>query len=491
MGCMRFVSRVRPAAEVAVVFAVLTGLLAPWLGGNHITTASLLYLTLTLGFAARHGYAVGLSAAVLANLVVNFFFVPPLHRFSVANGDNVIALLVFLAVAGIGAFMLSRSRREAARARENEAEVRTLLSVTREVADARTPRLALEKLCLAAARAAGARGCSLLSGESLAVAAATLDDPSNEPPSRDEVAAALEAWRRASPVGLSAMPGAPERLFVPIEGPHVAVLRFVGPVDRRTFHGPLFAGLANEFRATLRRARLHEEAARAGELEKAGEFKSLLLYSASHDLRTPLTAIKAAVSSLRDPAVDWSEADRSAFLETIETQADRLSRTVTNLLEMSRLERGARPRNELIEVGPLLAEAALLAQHPGHPVDACAPEGLWVRADYGLLMQALTNLIENAAIHGEPAAPIRLAASRQPGRVAISVANAGPPIAPADLPRVFDRFYRGSRGSGGGSGLGLALVKAIAEAADGSVSAESGDAGTTFTISLPASSAPV
>lgn len=491
MGPMRARTLLRPAAEAAAVFAVLTAVLAPVLGAGHITIASLVYLAATLAIAARSGYAIGLGAAVAANLLVNFFFVAPLHRFSVANRDNIAALVVFLGVAALGAYMLSKSRQEAARARLHESETQALLRITRAVADAPTPRMALDHLCQAAARALSARGGSLLAGEPLRVVAATIDDQSNLPLTRDELATAAEAWRRAEPVRLAHPNAGQDRTFVPLSGGETALLRLIGPIERAQLTNPFFIGLANEVRATLRRARLDEAASHARELERSSDFKSLLLSSAAHDLRTPLTAIKAAASSLRDTSVQWSEPDRAAFIETIDVQSDRLAKTVANLLEMSRLEGGARPKTELIEVGPMLAEAALSLASPGRAIRACAPDNVWIRGDYGLLMQALSNLVDNAVRHGQPGGPVRIAASRSPGRVLLAVSNDGPPIDPVDIPRLFDRFYRGKRaGNDPGSGLGLALVKAIVEGLGGTVSAASGPAETTFTMSLPAASPP-
>jgi two-component system sensor histidine kinase KdpD len=240
--------------------------------------------------------------------------------------------------------------------------------------------------------------------------------------------------------------------------------------------------------AALERSRLDAEARRANELRRSDSFKSLLLSSASHDLRTPLTAVKAAVSSLRDDSVAWSERDREAFLETIESQTDALSSTLGNLLQVSRLEGGeARAKSELIEVAPLLADAAIAAGSAhGHPIEQSACEGLWIRGDYGLLMQALSNLIENAGKYSPTGTPIRLESEAAPGRAMIRVANQGAPIDPEELPLLFDKFYRGrSAGSVKGTGLGLALVKAIVELAHGTASATSDASGTVITLSGP------
>jgi two-component system sensor histidine kinase KdpD len=217
--------------------------------------------------------------------------------------------------------------------------------------------------------------------------------------------------------------------------------------------------------------------------------KSALLSSVSHDLRSPLTAIKTSVGALRDERAVTTPEDSATLLATIEAQTDRLTATVANLLAMTRLEAGAvRPQLEAIEALPLLEEAALAAapSTAGRYVSVHAPEDLWVRADYGLLMQALANLLDNAAKYSIPEGPICLTACRSPAGVAITVADSGPGIPATDLPHVFEKFYRGSCAPGpGGTGLGLAIVRALVELCGGSIAISSLSAGALATVSLP------
>lgn len=487
-------ARALPYAITLAVFAGLTLVLAVALDDGHITVVSLVFLLATLLVAGRWGYREGMAAAVLANLLVNFFFVPPLHRFAVSEPENLAALAVFLAVAFVGAYMLSRMREQTRHALEREAETAALLQASRETAQARTPREALDRLSTALARAAGAKGCAVLAGEPLAVAGATIDGPSALAPTRDEVAVAKEALRLTQVARYGGAAGGRPMTFVPIPGVRPAVLRLSGMVEGSVVEGAVVQALAHEVTATLERARLAGEAEAAVTLQRADELKSALLSSVSHDLRTPLTAIKAAVSSLRDDSVAWTDEDRAAFLESIESQTDRLTRTVANLLEMSRLETGAaRAKLEAIEAGPLLEEVALATRDAtrGREVSRCAAPGAWLRADYGLLTQALVNLVENAAKYSPADSPIRLEASSSPGRALIRVTDEGPGIAPADLPHIFEKFTRGTTtAASGGSGLGLAIVKAMVELCGGHVAAESAPGRTTFTISLPSAVAP-
>ena len=467
--------------------------LALLLGDGHITVVSLLFLLATLLASARWGYGHGIFAAVVANLLLNFFFVQPLHRLAVGDAENLAVLGVFLAVAFVGAFMLSRLREQARRAVAHEAQTAVLLELSRETAQASTPRQALERLCTALARAAGARGCAVLSGEPLTVMASSMDSVSGTAPTRNEAAVAREALRSKEVARLE--PNGPRPLtFVPLVGTQPAVLRFSGNVEVGTVKRPLIEAMANDMQAALERARLAAAANSAAELHRAHALQTVLLSSVSHDLRTPLTTIKAAISSLRDDSVAWTIEDRAAFLESIESQTDRLSRTVSNLLEMSRLESGtAQATLEAIEIGPLLTEVILATREVTREreVTQCAPDAAWLRADYGLLTLALTNLVENAAKYSMAGAPIRLEATNSPGRAFIRVVDAGPPIPADEIPLVFDKFFRGStHRDATGSGLGLSIVKALVELCGGTVSVDSGVLGTAFTVSLPSATAP-
>jgi two-component system sensor histidine kinase KdpD len=485
----------------ACTLAVITVALAPLLDERQITNVALLYLLATLAVAALWGYRVGIFAALTADILVNFFFIPPLHRFTVQRPENLVTLILFLAVALIGALMLSRFREQVARANSREAETLILLNASREVVREANPRIAIDRLCEVVGRALQARGCAILSGQPLAVAGSTVDRPSSAPPTREESAVALQAISSAEIVRLRESTATPSgqaevrATFVPLPGGARGVLRLLGPLEAPSgVDGDrLLGALADEASLALVRTSLAREAGRAEALARAEEFKSVLLSSVSHDLRSPLTAIKAAVTSLRDTSVQWTEEDVDAFLETIESQTDRLARTVSNLLEMSRLESGVTARLEPIELRPLIDEAlqATSAITAGRRVQCDVPEGQWARADYGLLLQAIANLIENAAKYSTPGSPIAIESDSRPGRVFIRVRDYGPGIPESDIPHIFEKFYRGSHvGAVRGTGLGLALVKAMVETCGGTISVESSKAGTVFEISLAPAAAP-
>jgi two-component system sensor histidine kinase KdpD len=493
----------------ALLLGGATAGLAPLLGDDDIVTVAMLFLLVVLLASATWGYLAGLLSAVLADVLLNVFFVPPVHRLTVQEPRNVVALLIFLAVAIVGASMLSLLRRQLAVARDRRAELTVMLELSRELAAAPNPQRALDLLARAVARAVRARRCEILqrTGREWRIVASTGDERTV---TRDDAALASaaaesgEIARRLSreQPGRSASLSRHQRpaaaTFVPFKPPagEPGVIHITGTPAAPAGGdiGPLLFAFADEAGVAVHRARLAEQAREAEALQQSDRFKSALLSSVSHDLRSPLTAIKAAVGSLRTDGVAWSDEDRAQFLETIESQTDRLTGTVTDLLDMSRLEGGAvRPT-----LGPLDARALLqdvkIATRPatgGRDVCCEAPEGLWVRADYGLLLQALTNLVENAAKYSTPGGAVHLRARAGAGPVILEVADEGPGISAADLPHIFERFYRGAEGKRAlGTGLGLALARAMVELCGGNVTVESSPAGSTFRITVPPASAP-
>jgi two-component system sensor histidine kinase KdpD len=218
--------------------------------------------------------------------------------------------------------------------------------------------------------------------------------------------------------------------------------------------------------------------------------KSALLASVSHDLKTPLAGIKTGVSSLLDRSVNWSPEDVQAFLETIDSQTDRLNRVISDLLDLNRIEAGAvAPMPKLVRARDLLEQARdrTASVTAGRDVCVDVPPDVRVLTDESLILQALVNLVENAAKHSTPGGPIRLKGSARGSVVELSVEDDGPGIAPDDVPHVFERFYRAAEQGrrARGSGLGLAIVKGFVELCGGSVRVESSAAGTRFIATLP------
>ena len=230
---------------------------------------------------------------------------------------------------------------------------------------------------------------------------------------------------------------------------------------------------------------------RAKLLEESDRFKSSLLSSVSHDLRTPLATIKAAASSLRTGEIDWDSPARAELLAAIDDETDHLNMLVGNLLDMSRIESGAlRPEqkwNVLLEiVQSVVRRMRRLAQ--GHPLLVEVPEDLpLVHVDFVLMGQVLTNLISNSLKFAPVDTPVRIhAAVRDAANVLVQVSNQGPPVPEAHLRLIFDKFYRMTAGDRvTGTGLGLSICKGIVEAHGGTIWAENLPGGFSFNFTLP------
>lgn len=241
----------------------------------------------------------------------------------------------------------------------------------------------------------------------------------------------------------------------------------------------------------VHRVRSRSQAAAA--LAQSDALKSALLTAVSHDLRTPLAAIKASATSLLDTSVDWDEAARSEFLKAINEETDRLSAMVNDLLDLSRIEGGALvPDKQWYDIAELIEGVtdrhAASAANSDHRISVEIEENLpLAHVDYLEISQALTNLVENSVKHTPPGTEIRIGSHLVPGALALSVENDGPTVPRDELGRIFDPFYRADAGARiSGTGLGLAIAKGFVEAHGGRIWAESlPERGIAFRILLP------
>jgi two-component system sensor histidine kinase KdpD len=460
---------------------------------------------------------VGLFAAVLTNLSLNFFFVQPLHTLTVQDTANAIALVLFVAVAMVGGSLLSVAHRAAAEARRRQAETQVLLSLSRAMIGRTDPQDALSALCEEVLAALRPNGAAVLSagGGAWRVLASAGAVSAGRAPDTEERAMAEQALASNTPVmlGRTGMTAArPRRVVVRAGGRRrieevkraltlvplrvgeraFGVLRLDGTIATRFGDHPeqLLVTFAGEAALAVQRVELAAAAAHAEALREADEMKTALMTSISHDLKTPLAGIKTSVTSLLDKNVKWSAEDVAAFLETIDSQADRLNQVISDILDLNRIESGVvAPVCRPLAGRGLLEEARsrTAASWAGRDVTVDAASNLVVLADESLIAQALVNLIENAAKYSTPGRPIHLRATPAGDRVELTVEDEGPGIARDDLAHVFERFYRAAEHSRRvkGSGLGLAIVKGFVTLSGGNVRAESSPAGTRFVISLP------
>ena len=464
-----------------------------------VQSISLVFLTAVLASAVAWGLLPSLFACVLSVLAYNFFFLPPLYTFTVADPENVVALFFFLIVAVIVSNLTAATRRQVVTARARAKTTAELYAFSRKVAGIGALDDLLWATAFQIASMLNVRTVLLMplkDGEGLEVASGyppedRLDDA--------DMAAARWSWEhnRAAGRGADTLPGG-KRLFLPLRtgsGP-VGVIG----IDREA-PGPLLTpderrlldALADQAAVAIERISLAKGLDEARVLAETERLRAALLTSISHDLRTPLASILGAVSSLRSYPEKYGAAEREELLATLHDEAERLNRFVSNLLDMTRLESGAiELKLDLIDVAEIIGAAlqragSVLTRH--HVEVALAPELPMLRLDAVLFEQVLFNLLDNAAKYSPVGSRIDVRASRDGELVEIEVVDEGPGIPPDDFERIFDKFYRvqAQDRRRAGTGLGLAICRGFVEALGGWIVARNrrDRSGAVLTIRMP------
>ncbi|RJL30059.1 ATP-binding protein [Bailinhaonella thermotolerans] len=450
----------------------LTALLVPFRDSVTLPSEILLFLLMVVGVALAGGLWPAITAAFGAFLLLNYFFTPPLKQWTVAEGQNWVALTVFVVVAAMVSAVVDLAARRTREAANAGADAEVLAALAGHVLRGES---ALPSL-LARLR------------ETFGLASVTLLERTGAPGPADQ--AEPEAWRIVGVAGgpPSSCPGAADtdvviddRLVLAARG------RLLEASDRRVLEA-----FAAEAAVALRQERLRAEAEKARPLAEADKMRTALLAAVSHDLRTPLASAKAAVESLRTTEIDWSPQDRDELLATADESLARLDRLVANLLDMSRLQAGALGLTlqpvALEEVVPrAVDDLGPLAGRIQGEISMELPE---IEADPALLERILANLMSNAVRYSPPEAPVVITASRHGPYAEIRVIDRGPGIPPEAHDRVFMPFQRlGDRDNHTGVGLGLALSRGLAEAMGGTLTPEeTPGGGLTMILTLPIAS---
>jgi two-component system sensor histidine kinase KdpD len=442
---------------------LLTLALVPVRDEVGLPTVLLVFLALVVVTAAVGGTAPAVVAAVAASFAANWYFTPPLHRWTIAEGENLVALGVFLGVALVVSTFVDMAARRAAEAARARDQARTLARLAAQMVEEDPMAALLDHV-------------ASVFGMDAAAVLRSVDG-------RWEVDASAGAPVPATPEAADLTePLAPD-----------VVLALVGPgllaEDRLVLNA-----FAAQLATVIERGRLRVEAGHARALREADALRSALLQAVSHDLRTPLAAIKASVTSLSDTEVAWSEEDTAQFVDTINQQTDRLTALVGNLLDMSRIQAGA--------VAPVLRAVGLEEVVPAavgglglgsDAVDIDLPPTVPpVLADPALLERVVANVVDNSSRFAPPGSPVRVEAGAVGDRVDVRIVDRGPGIPEADRPRVFQPFQRlGDHPGGDGVGLGLAVAQGFVAAMGATIEVDdTPGGGTTFVVSLPAAPRP-
>lgn len=503
--------RWRRAVVAAVALVLVTLALLAFRTRLDKAHVALVYLLVVLGGSAAEGRRVGFALAILSFVCFNVLFLPPYYTLTIADPLDWLVLVSFLATSLVAAELLARQRRNAEVAEQRTIELDRLSTLGAETLNAARAEQALVAIAGVIGSAVGVDGCAIFVrdgsdlraiGDSSDTAASPAVDSNSllgyvvqsgqAAIERDDSTFHVMALRRG-PDDVEPLPMV-RALAVPlsIRGETVGALRLSSAVgfSLTADQQRLLLALAYYAALGIERLRLERSEETAETLRRADRLKDALLASVSHDLRTPLTTIKAIAHEIAEGA------DRTRA-EIIEEEADRLSALVDGLLQLSQLDAGALPMHiELNTVDDLIGAAlqraeAALASHPV-TVDHGA-EMLVGRFDFNHTLRIVVNLLDNAAKYSKPGTPITIVARRERDCIALSVADRGAGIDPAERDRIFQPFYRvpGASPDVRGAGLGLAIARRLAQAQGGHLIVTSSDGGgSRFTLTFAVGDAP-
>lgn len=482
------------STPVAVAMATVAGLVA-----RHylvLPNVSLIYITAVLFCAVVFGTWSAVVAAVLSFLAYNFFFIEPVHTFTIASPHELLALLMFLLVAIFTGGLAGRVREQKFAALRRVKQVQALFDVSRKLSG--SPALDDIAWIVVTQVATILKGQAILlmkRGDDLGILAAM---PPEDTLGTTEKAAARWAEEHCEPAGrgTATLPNAhyqfrPLRMsqgVAGVVGVHTTGGR-ISQAEEQTIDA-----LLDQAAIAIERSMLSGEAAKATAAAEKEKLRSALLSSLSHDLRTPLSSILGSVTTLRSLGPKLKSTVRDDLLANIEEETTRLSRFVSDLLDMTRLEGGAvESRRDRVDMADLVATATRRARSmwPEREVNVeTAGLPLPVMGDAGLLEQLILNLLENAHKYSQPGTPTRVMLEKLGDTAMISVEDQGVGIPASELERIFEKFHRVKESDGRppGTGLGLAICRAIAQVSGGTIRAESpvrNGKGSRLIVSLP------
>jgi two-component system sensor histidine kinase KdpD len=480
---------------VAVAFALSCAeLVNYWIGVENV---DMVFLTAIVGVAVRYGLWPSLLASVASALTYNFFFLPPLYTFTIADPHNIAAFALFTLVAIIVSHVAARGRMQAVAAQARVLTVESLYSFSRKLAGTGTLDDVLWATAYQTALMLKVRVVLLLpSNGSIAV-------KTGYPPedTLDEADLAAAKWTfendRAAGRGSDTLPGA-KRLFLPMRTGRGAI-GVVGIDSDKT--GPLLTpdqrrlldALMDQGALAIERVQLVENMDRMERTAETERLRTALLTSISHDLKTPLASVLGSAGTLRDLADKLTDSERSELLATVIDESERLNRFIANLLDMTKLESGAvTPKlapHDLSEIiGSTLRRTVKILRHHSVQLDL-ATDLPMVSLDAVLFEQALFNLLDNAAKYAAANTTIFIRSWRDRSTVTLQILDEGDGIPPNDLEHIFDKFYRVQKTDQvrPGTGLGLAISRGFVEAMHGTIVAanRTDRKGAIFTITLP------
>ncbi len=472
-----------------------------------ITTVALSYLLLVLVVASKRGHGPSIVAALISTFCFNFFFLQPPFTLTVTDPHNWVALTSFLITAMIASQLWSTTHSRTQEAVKSREEIWKLYQLSRKSIATFDPQTLISSIAPRVQEVFHVQYCAVfelgndgqwrplsiaseLDEEDLFIPSSTcFEDVSLTGQLKSVFLGAEKTTSESESEVVRDMTESGSKItYLPLSvgTTSIGVMILVSA----TLEEKTMEAIAGLVAWTLERARILEEVSRTEALKQSSELKAALLASVSHDLRTPLTSIRASVDSLLHTDTEWNQTALREFHLIISEEVIRLTRLIENLLAMARIEAGelrlSKKWESLSEVCHNVVDRCAETIRD-HRVSVECHESLpAVLIDSRLIAQALSNLIENAAKYSPPGSEIVLKAGMNGDDLLISVTDQGPGIAPEETSRLFEKFYRGTHPQpNGGTGMGLAIARGIIEAHNGRVWVESVlDKGATFAFSI-------
>jgi two-component system, OmpR family, sensor histidine kinase KdpD len=462
-----------------------------------IENVDLVFLTAVVSVAVRYGLWPSLMASVAASLCYNFFFLPPVYTFTITDPTNVAAFFFFMLIALLVSNVGARVRTQAVSAIGRVRTTESLYAFSRKLAGTATLDDVLWATAYQTALMLKVRVVLLLPEEGVLTVKAGY--PPEDQLDKADLAAANWAWGndRTAGRGSDTLPGA-KRLFLPMRtgrGP----IGVIGIDDDRA--GPLLTpdqrrlldALVDQGALAIERVQLVEDMDRVKRTVESDRLRAALLTSISHDLKTPLSSVLGAASTLRDLSSGLTDAEKGDLLATVIEESERLNRFIANLLDMTKLESGAVMPNAMRQdIGEIVGSALRRAGKmlAGHKVSLDLAADLpMLELDAVLFEQVLFNLLDNAAKYAPAGTSISIRTLRDRDSILLQIIDEGHGIPQAELESIFDKFYRAQKGDHvrPGTGLGLAISRGFVEAMHGTISAanRSDRSGAVLTVRLP------
>jgi two-component system sensor histidine kinase KdpD len=475
---------------VGIVLSVgLGAAMVPLRPHLSMATAALVFVLPAVAGVIVGGFAAGVASVAAGFIVYDVGFVPPYGRLNVGASQDWVALIVYAAVMLAVSRVVARLESARSESERRSVEARRLFELSELLVEDRSVEELLRTIVDTVSTVFEVSGVALLvpRDDRLEIAASAGEAPSPEEIHHLDPDAGV-------PVSLGTVPGRPDEMrtvALTAAGRPVGILALRG-IPHSEADRSLLRTFANHAALALQRAQLREQAMRSELLEEVDRLRHALIGAVSHDLRTPLATMKVASSTLLHSTRPLAEADAHQLYGLIDVETDRLTRLVTSLLDMTRIDAGVlEVRRGPASVGDLLGEAvaALRSSLGDRPVHVAVTDSPEVDIDRPLIGQVLANLLDNANRHAPPGSLITVASEPRGDRVAVSVTDTGPGVPPSEREAVFDRFVRFD--TGGRTGLGLTIAKTFVEAHGERIWVEDvpgGGARFVFTLPLAATS---